>query len=142
MPRRASKARSHCPIQFALEIFGDRWTLLIVRDLMFYGKKTYGEFLSAEEGISTNVLADRLSRLEATGIVTKEIDPGQKARFLYRLTGKGEDLLPVLLEIIAWSSTHDPKTAAPRDFARKLHSSRERVMAQYRRAFKERETRT
>jgi DNA-binding HxlR family transcriptional regulator len=134
------KRRSHCPIHFALEIFGDRWTLLVVRDLMFKGKKNYGEFLSAGEGISTNILADRLSRLEASGIVTKEIDPDQKAKFIYRLTRKGHDLLPVLLEIIAWSSRHDPETAAPKSFARRLRADREGVMAQYRRTWNEKET--
>lgn len=103
---------------------------------MFYGKQNYGEFLSAEEGISTNILADRLSRLEASGIVTRETDPDHRAKFIYRLTKKGQDLLPVMLEVIAWSSTYDPDTAAPRNFGRKLLADRAGVLERFQRLLK------
>src|SRR6266852_3918035 len=108
--------KSDCPIHFALEIFGDAWTLLIVRDLMFKGRTSYTDFLRAEEGIATNVLADRLVRLEENGIIEKDIRSGGE----YRLTAKGIDLLPIMLEIIGWSAKYDPKTAADREFVRRL----------------------
>jgi len=110
--------RSDCPVHFALEVFGDPWTLLVVRDLMFKGRNRYSDFLGAEEGIATNVLADRLARLEADGIVEKEA-VARGASGQYRLTGKGVDLLPVLLAIIDWSARHDPQTAADARFVRR-----------------------
>ncbi len=98
--------RSACPISATLDILGDKWTLLIVRDLMFQGKKTYGEFLHSEEKIATNILADRLLVLEETGIVKKRAFPGNRVKNLYQLTPKGVDLMPVLLEIILWGDKH------------------------------------
>src|SRR5207245_7943083 len=100
-------------------------------ELMFKGRTRYTDFLTAEEGIATNVLADRLARLEGDGIVEK--DPavrGSSGR--YRLTGKGIDLLPIMLEIIAWSAKHDPKTAADRSFVQRLRKDREGLRAQIR----------
>ena len=82
-----------CPIRYGLGLFGDRWSLLIIRDLMFKGRCHYGEFLSAGEGISTNILAERLERLETSGIVTKSRDPLHGKKFVYRLTDKGLDLI-------------------------------------------------
>jgi DNA-binding HxlR family transcriptional regulator len=117
---RSAQRRSDCPIHFALEAFGDSWTLLIVRDLMFKGRKTYTEFLRAEEGIATNILAERLVRLENDGIIERDERPSGG----YRLTAKGIDLLPILLEVIAWSAKYDPATAAPRDFVRRVRSDR------------------
>jgi DNA-binding HxlR family transcriptional regulator len=92
------KRRSDCPISYALDIFGDKWSLLVIRDLMFKGKRTYGEFLSSEEKIATNILADRLSLLECAGVITRESDPVRKSRILYTLTDKGIDLLPVQIK--------------------------------------------
>jgi len=117
--------KSDCPIHFALETFGDAWTLLVVRDLMFKGRSTYSDFLRAEEGIATNILADRLVRLEQDGVITKE---GTR----YRLTRKGIDLLPVLLEMIAWSARYDPGTAAPPDFVRRVQTDREGLIQETR----------
>src|SRR5262245_57273933 len=117
--------RSDCPVHFALELFGDAWTLLVIRDLMFKRRKTYSDFLRAGEGIATNVLADRLVRLEEDGIVRK--DGGR-----YRLTPKGVDLLPIMLEIIGWSARHDPKTAADRSFVRRLRVDRAGLIAELR----------
>ena len=91
-----------CPISSTLDILGDKWALLIIRDLMFKGKKTYGEFLRSEEKIATNILADRLLILEKNGIVEKRAFPGNKVKNLYRLTPKGIDLMPTLLEMILW----------------------------------------
>ncbi len=116
-----SRRRSDCPIHFALEAFGDSWTLLIVRDLMFKGRNTYTEFLRAEEGIATNILADRLVRLERDCIIERD---DQRTSGGYRLTAKGMDLLPIMLEVIAWSAKHDPSTAAPRAFVRRIRTGR------------------
>lgn len=123
--------RSDCPVHFALEVFGDPWTLLIVRDLMFKGRTTYTEFLRGEEGIATNILADRLVRLEEDGIVVK--DPALGGSGGYGLTPKGIDLLPVLLEIIGWSAKYDPRTAAERAFVRRLRSDKVRLTEELRR---------
>jgi DNA-binding HxlR family transcriptional regulator len=116
--------RSDCPVHFALTVFGDPWSLLIIRDLMFKGRTRYSDFLNGEEGIATNVLADRLARLEEDGIVERA-ESVRGASGSYRLTAKGVDLLPILLEIIAWSAKHDPKTAADRKFVRRFRTDRE-----------------
>ncbi len=103
------KRPSGCPIAFGLDTFGDRWTLLIIREMLFRGKTTYGEFLAADEGISTNILANRLKHLETEGIVKKRRDPDNFRSFLYELTPKGFDLAPILIEIIRWSGQHDDR---------------------------------
>ena len=128
MKRNEKKYRSHCPINFAQETFGDRWSLLIIRDLMFKGKKYYGEFLNSDEKISTNILADRLEKLEAEGLITKAIDNENNSKKIYALTQKGIDLLPMLLEMIAWSAKHDDETEAPAEFIRKLEEDKESLI--------------
>ena len=95
-----------CPISSALDILGDKWTLLIIRDLMFAGKRTYGEFLQSEEKIATNILANRLLILEEAGIVEKKAFPGNRVKNLYQLTSKGIDLMPTLFEIIVWGDKY------------------------------------
>jgi DNA-binding HxlR family transcriptional regulator len=122
--------RSDCPVHFALEVFGDAWTLLIVRDLMFKGRTSYTDFLRAEEGIATNVLADRLARLQEDGVIEKTSGPGSASA--YRLTPKGIDLLPIMLDIIGWSAKYDPKSAADRRFVRRLHRDRAALEAELR----------
>ncbi|OZG75513.1 hypothetical protein BTA51_01960 [Hahella sp. CCB-MM4] len=112
--------RSNCPINFILETFGDKWTLLVIRDLMFKGKRHYGDFLASEEKISTNILADRLQRLEERGVINKTIDPNNRSKFIYSLTQKGKDLLPVMLEITAWSGRYDSLTNTPKWFLQAL----------------------
>lgn len=126
MSRRRPR-RSDCPIHFALELFGDRWSLLVVRDLMFKGRSTYTDFLRAEEGIATNILADRLERLERDGITTRDAATGR-----YHLTDRGVDLLPVLVEIIVWSARHDPATAADPAFVARATTDREGLLAELR----------
>ena len=118
------KRRSDCPISFGLDIFGDKWSLLIIRDLMFKGKVYYGDFLESEEKIATNILAERLQRLERAGIITKVQDSRVKTKYIYSLSGKGIDLLPVLIEIILWSAKYDPKTGAPKDFVARAHKDK------------------
>jgi len=128
---RRRQRKSDCPVHFALEVFGDAWTLLIIRDLMFKGRSTYSDFLRAEESIATNVLADRLLRLEQDGIIDKQ-GGGRGSASRYRLTPKGIDLLPILLEIIAWSAKHDPQTAADRKFVRRLRREPDKLAAEIR----------
>ena len=104
--------RSHCPINYALESFGDKWTLLIIRDLMFKSKQSFREFLTSNEKISTNILADRLKRLERLGIVTASVSGENRSKWIYSLTRKGRDLLPIMLELTRWSGKYDKKTNA------------------------------
>jgi len=104
--------RSHCAVNFALESLGDRWSLLIVRDMVFSGKKTYGEFLKAEEGIATNILASRLEFLERIEVIKKSPHGTDQRKDIYTLTEKGLDLIPVLFEFVRWSVKHDPLSAA------------------------------
>jgi DNA-binding HxlR family transcriptional regulator len=101
--------RSACPVANMLDILGDKWTLLIVRDLIL-GKARYGEFASSPEGIPTNILADRLKRLEASRIVKKIAYSDKPLRFQYALTDKGKDLQPILEAMVVWSNTHIPGT--------------------------------
>jgi DNA-binding HxlR family transcriptional regulator len=105
--------RSPCPIASALDILGDRWSLVVVRDLLFRDRHTYGELLDAPEGISTNILAERLRRLEEAGIITKETYQTRPRRYRYRLTEKGEALRPVLVSMVRWANMHIPGTARP-----------------------------
>lgn len=100
--------RSHCPVNLAVEVFGDKWSLLILRDIMFGGRRHFRELLQSEEGIASNILADRLAMLEREGILTKTPDPAHKQKFVYNLTLKGIDLLPVIKEIGTWSLKHTP----------------------------------
>jgi len=107
--------RSDCPLNFGLEMFGDKWTLLIIRDLMFFGKRYYGEFLESAEGISTNVLADRLAMLEKEQIIVKKKSKEHKQKLIYSLTQKGIDLVPVIMAIGLWSEQYATKLNPHRD---------------------------
>jgi DNA-binding HxlR family transcriptional regulator len=98
--------RSFCPISSALDILGDKWSLLIIRDIALLGKNTFKEFLESDEKIATNILSNRLSRLEAQGIVSKNDHPHNKVIKVYRLTEKGIDLLPILFEVVIWSDKY------------------------------------
>lgn len=124
MNKKAIQFRSTCPISTALDIFGDKWSLLIIRDLMFNGKKTYGGFLNSEEKIATNILADRLSILERSEIISRHSHPDSKAKVLYKLTAKGIDLIPVMVEIIAWSEKYHDVHPYARQFAKQLRKDK------------------
>jgi DNA-binding HxlR family transcriptional regulator len=100
--------RSHCPINLGLEVFGDKWTLLIIRDIMFGGKRHFGELRMSEEKIASNVLADRLSMLEEEGIISKSADPEHKQKLIYSLTEKGIDLVSIIKEVGTWSFKYKP----------------------------------
>ncbi len=138
-PPSTADIRSHCPVNYGLEIFGDRWSLLIVRDIVFAGKRTYGEFLKSEEGFATNILAARLAFLEEQGILRKAPDPSDGRRDLYSLTEKGLDLIPVLLRIVLWSAQHDPSSYACRrqEFIARLNRSPDKVSAEVRELVRE-----
>ena len=103
--------RSLCPISFSLEMVGDLWSLLIVRDIIYFGRKTYGEFLSSDEGIARNILATRLVQLEQKGILLKKPHPTDGRKDVYELTEKGLDLIPILLDMAEWGAKHEPETA-------------------------------
>lgn len=105
--------RSTCPISTALELVGDRWTLLVIRDLMFAGKRHFREFLQSEEAISSNVLADRLNALVENGIVSRRDDPTHAQKAIYSLTDQGLALLPVLIAMSAWTQKYHPQTRRP-----------------------------
>lgn len=123
--------RSGCPISYSLDVFGDRWTLLVLRDALLFGKQRYREFLASDEGIASNILSDRLKRLEAAGIVTRGIDPDDKRQVIYQATPKGRGLLPVLLEIAAWGARHDDDGNAPKSFAERFYRDRQSFYDNY-----------
>ena len=107
MKKRRTRRRSGCPLNASVEMLGDRWSLLIIRDMMLRGFKTYKEFLKCYEGIATNILADRLRKLVAHGIIATEPDPSDGRKVVYRLTPKGIDLAPVLTEMVLWAAAHE-----------------------------------
>lgn len=132
--------RSACPISFALEALGDRWTLLVIRDLVFVGKRHFRDFLASPEGIASNILSSRLRTLEAEGIVTRRADPDSARKVIYELTDKGTDLIPVLLEVIQWGAKHDPRTAAPPAFTTRIAKDRDSLIAEIRAAVRKKNT--
>src|SRR5574342_497827 len=112
LPGKPKTRRSGCPVRISLDMLGDRWSLLIVRDLMVRGFRTFKDFQQSGEGIATNILADRLRRLQARGILQAETEKTDRRRVNYRLTEKGIDLAPVVLELVIWGARHEP-TGAP-----------------------------
>ncbi len=109
------ECRSCCPIANGLDILGDRWTLLVIRDMLLMGKHEYHEFLAGPEGIATNILSDRLKGLVCLDIIQSRQHPDHKTKKLYYLTQKGKELLPLVVELILWSGTHYPAADMPRE---------------------------
>src|SRR5216684_3806496 len=109
MPKKKAspKRRSGCPLNASVEVLGDRWSLLIIRDMMLRGFQTYKEFLESYERIATNILADRLRKLIAHGIITTQRNPSDGRKLIYSLTAKGIDLAPVLTEMVLWAAAHE-----------------------------------
>jgi DNA-binding HxlR family transcriptional regulator len=130
MPKKNRFRCSSCPISYALDIFGDKWTLLVIRDLVFSRKQYFREFLASSEKIASNILADRLKTLEASGIVSRRPDPANARKIIYELTEKGKDLIPALLELVRWGAKHDAKTGAPLQFIRRIEKDREGFIAE------------
>ncbi len=140
MPRTPnSKLRSGCPVSISLERIGDRWSLLIIRDLMVRGYRTFKDFQQSGEGIATNILTGRLNRLEEAGIILREPDESDGRRVNYRLTEKGIDLAPVMLELLVWGARHE-HTGAPCAVIDHMASHREQVLAEVRRRWRERDS--
>lgn len=125
----AASRRSDCPISFALDVFGDRWTLLVIRDLLFKHKHRYSEFLVSEERMATNILADRLRKLEDAGMITRTKAARNAGGVTYELTEKGLDLAPLLVEMILWSAKHDAATAAEPEFVATALQDKQALLA-------------
>lgn len=134
-----SRRRSGCPVSISLEVVGDRWSLLIVRDLMVRGFRTFKDFQGSGEGIATNILADRLNKLQDAGIIAEEPDWSDARRVNYRLTEKGIDLAPVLLELLVWGARHQ-ETSAPPALITRMQKHREEFLAEVRRRWRERDS--
>lgn len=124
------KTRSDCPISCSLDVFGDKWSLLIIRDIMLRGKLSYSEFLESEEKIATNILANRLSVLEAEKILSKRVSPANKSKFIYSLTEKGIDLLPIVIEIMDWGAKYNANCPR-RELGKKIKKDKAAVIKEY-----------
>ena len=116
--------RSPCPVACTLDLLGDKWTLLVVRDLLL-GKETYSEFRQSPEGIPTNILAERLRRLQGAGIIDRQPYQQNPVRYRYRLTGKGRDLYPVIAAMMDWAERHLDNTLSRADIQARLAAGRE-----------------
>lgn len=125
--------RSDCPVSYALDFFGDKWTFLIIRDLVD-GKKFYKDFLNSKEGIATNILSDRLKKLEANGIVVWQVYEKLKTKKEYSLTEKGKDLIPILIDIIVWSDKHQTGLDVRPNLIDKAKNDRDELIAEIRSA--------
>jgi DNA-binding HxlR family transcriptional regulator len=111
-----------CPFRYGLGVFGDRWSLLIIRDMMFRGFTRFHDFMDSGEGISSNVLSDRLNRLESQNIISRRKDPSDGRQVLYELTDQGKDLAPVMLTIISWAEKYDPETNISQEWAERIRT--------------------
>jgi DNA-binding HxlR family transcriptional regulator len=131
--------RSGCPVSISLERFGDRWSLLIVRDLMVRGYRAFKEFQESGEGIATNILADRLRKLARAGIIFAEPEETDGRKVNYRLTEKGIDLAPVMLELLVWAARHE-ETEASCALIEEMAKNREQILAETRRRWRERDS--
>jgi DNA-binding HxlR family transcriptional regulator len=112
--------RSHCPINLTVEVIGDKWNLIIIRGLMFDGKRHFRELLNSDEKIASNILTDRLNMLEREGIISKKSDPDHKQKVIYSLTAAGIDLLPLIIEVGAWSLKYRDVDPEKREYAERL----------------------
>lgn len=120
--------RSDCPVSYALDFFGDKWSFLVIRD-MLEGKRFYKDFQSSKEGIATNILSDRLKKLEANGVIVSRVYPELRTKKEYVLTPKGKDLIPIIVETMVWSAKHEDGLAVSREFLKKAKADREGLVA-------------
>jgi DNA-binding HxlR family transcriptional regulator len=127
--------RSACPLNASVEMLGDRWSLLILRDMMLRGYETFNEFLHSDEKIATNILADRLRRLESYGIISSQQDPSDGRKLIYSLTAKGIDLAPVLTEMVLWAARHEETGNQP--LVRQMRTAKEQLLAEVRNRWEE-----
>lgn len=120
--------RSECPINYVLEMVGDAWSLLVIRDIVYFGKRTFGEFLASAEGIARTILSTRLEQLQDRGILTKSPHPLDGRKDLYSLTERGLDLIPLLLTAADWGAEHAPSTDAPREWIELVRARRDELV--------------
>jgi DNA-binding HxlR family transcriptional regulator len=125
---------SGCPIDYALDFFGDRWTLLVIRDLLFARKRHFKELMESPERIASNILTARLKKLEERGLIARCPDPHNRTQVIYSLTEKGRDLTPVLVEMIRWGGQHDPNSLCPKSLVARLTRDNDRLIADMRAA--------
>jgi DNA-binding HxlR family transcriptional regulator len=135
MSRILINRRSQCPISFSLDVFGDKWSLLVLRDIMFYKRTRFSAFMPVEH-IATNILSDRLNKLESAGLITKDHDLKVKNQYLYNATHKGWSLLPLLTEMTLWGLEHDPESLASREFIERIQKEKAKVVREIARAIK------
>jgi DNA-binding HxlR family transcriptional regulator len=133
--KKAAKWRSECPLNASVEMLGDRWSLLIIRDMMLRGVSRYQEFLECYEGIATNILADRLRRLEKYGIIEAERDKTDGRKLIYSLTKKGIDLAPVLTEMVLWAAAHED--TGNQELVGQMREDKEKVIERVRKRWEE-----
>jgi DNA-binding HxlR family transcriptional regulator len=132
--------RSGCPLNASVEMLGDRWSLLIIRDMMVRGFRSYKEFLDSHEKIATNILADRLRKLESNGIIASAPDPSDGRKLIYSLTPKGIDLAPILAEMVLWAAAHENTGNQP--LIRQLKKDKEQFIAAVRQRWEDKTVRT
>lgn len=137
MPQKSIPTRSHCPVNYALEAVGDRWSLIVMRDILLNGKCRFDALMAAEEAIATNVLSERLARLVSLQIIERYRDPDDGRRYIYVATGKGEALLGAILELGAWGAEFDPETDAPPGTPETYRADRAGVIAAALKAYRE-----
>lgn len=121
------KKRSDCPISCSLDVLGDKWSLLIIRDVMLRGKMSYSEFLNSEERIATNILVSRLTILEGEKILVKDVSPENKSKYIYSLTQKGADLLPIIIELMDWGAKYN-KNCPRKELGQKIKKDKATVV--------------
>ncbi|HXJ05856.1 MAG TPA: helix-turn-helix domain-containing protein [Candidatus Acidoferrum sp.] len=139
MPRKKPppKRRSGCPLNASVEMLGDRWSLLILRDMMIRGYRSFNEFLQSDEKIASNILADRLRRLESYGIIGTERDASDGRKVIYSLTAKGIDLAPVLTEMVLWAARHE--VTENQALVRQMQAGKERFLVSVREKWAEKQ---
>jgi DNA-binding HxlR family transcriptional regulator len=132
-----NKKRSDCPISCSLDVFGDKWSLLIIRDIMLRGKMSYSEFLGSEEKIASNILVSRLNSLEEEKILVKEVSPANKSKYIYSLSQKGADLLSIVIEIMDWGAKYN-KNCPRKELGQRIKKDKAGVIRELSEALKER----
>jgi len=125
------KKRSDCPISCSLDVIGDKWSLLIIRDVMLRGKLSYSEFLNSEEGIASNILVNRLTILEEEEILLREVAPANKSKYIYSLTQKGADLMPIIIELMDWGAKYN-KNCPRKELGEKIKKDKAAVVRELR----------
>lgn len=136
MVTRHDDRRSTCPIACSLDILGDKWTMLVIRDMVLSRKRHFREFLESPEGIASNILTDRLKRLEEAGIVARRPDPESARQVIYSLTEKGRDLIPALLELARWGARHVAGSVPSKNIAKRLREDRDGLIEELKSALK------